>query len=202
MVEGNAIPASSVMPFSASERPSRSAVLIVNTRARRGEEWFARAQEHLRSQGVTIEAAHALDDPSLLPERAQELLDRGAKLVVIGGGDGSFRNVAGMMAEKDAVLGILPLGTVNDLARNLGIPTDLEAACRVIAEGKVARIDVGRANDHYFLITASLGFSAQVQRELTPGLKRWFGPMGYFLASLRALHHVRHLRITIHTEEG
>ncbi|HZT41755.1 MAG TPA: YegS/Rv2252/BmrU family lipid kinase [Chthonomonadaceae bacterium] len=201
MVKNNAVPVSTVTPFSASERSSRSAVLIVNTKARRGQDWYVQAQEHLRAQGVTVEAAYPLADPSLLPEVTGEALDRGARLIVIGGGDGSFRCVAGMMAAKDAILGILPLGTVNDLARNLGIEADLEAACRVIAEGQSARIDVGQANDHYFLITASLGFSAQVQQELTPGLKKWFGPLGYFVASLRALHHVRHLRITIRGEE-
>ena len=202
MAESNAFPIPSATPFSESEGASRRAVLIVNTKARRGQEWFAQAQEYLRSQGVEVEAAHALKDPSRLPEVAREALDHGAKLVVIGGGDGSFRSVAGMIAEKDAVLGILPLGTVNDLARNLGIELNLEAACRVIADGHVTRIDVGRANDHYFLITASLGFSGQVQRELSPGLKKWFGPMGYLLASIRAMHHVRHLHITIRSEKS
>jgi diacylglycerol kinase (ATP) len=178
----------------------QSAVLIVNTRARRGQEWFAQAQDCLRAHGVEITASHALKDPSRLPDLVEESIAHGAKLVVVGGGDGSFRSVAGHFAHKDVALGVLPLGTVNDLARNLGIADNVEAACAVIAEGHTAQIDLGQANDDYFLITASLGFSAQTQHALSPALKKVFGPMGYLVASVLALRRLRDLKIILKGE--
>lgn len=181
---------------------TRSATLIVNTKARRGQECYTQAQECLRAGGVTVEAAHALDDPARLPEVIQDSLARGAKLLVVGGGDGSFRTVAGLLAHTDAVLGLLPLGTVNDFARNLGIDVDMQAACQVITEGRVARIALGQANDHYFVITASLGFSAQSQLALTPRLKKAFGPYGYVVAGLLALRSLRVLAVTFQSEQG
>jgi diacylglycerol kinase family enzyme len=86
---------------------------------------------------------------------------------------------------------------VNDFARNLGIDPDLEAACRTIAEGQTATIDVGRANDECFLITASLGVSALTQKVLTPRLKRLLGPLGYVVASLLIWRRLRQLHLTV-----
>ena len=183
-----------------SERTPQKAVLIVNTKARRGQKWFARSQDCLHASGVEITASHAVKDPSRLPDLVQESIAHGAKRIVIGGGDGSFRSVAGYFAHKDISLGVLPLGTVNDLARNLGIEDNVEAACKVIAEGHTAQIDLGQANDDYFLITASLGFSAQAQHTLSPALKKAFGPLGYLVASVLALRRLRDLKITLHQE--
>jgi YegS/Rv2252/BmrU family lipid kinase len=178
--------------------------LIVNTKARRGQEWFEQAQVCLRESGVRIDDAHALDDPAGLPDAVRSAMLRGVKRVIVGGGDGTFRTVANLLARTDVTLGVLPLGTVNDFARNLGIEASVEAACRVIAEGYTARIDVGQANDDIFLLTASIGFAAQSQTALKPQLKRMFGPFGYLVASLVALRRLRTLQVTIrandHTE--
>jgi diacylglycerol kinase (ATP) len=176
------------------------ATLIVNTRARRGQEWFEKAQICLRESGVRIDDAHALEDPAGLPDAVRAAVKRGAKRVIVGGGDGTFRTVANLLAQTDVTLGVLPLGTVNDLARNLGIQCDVEAACRVIAEGCVASIDVGQANDEVFLLTASVGFSAQSQTALKPALKRMLGPFGYLAASLVALRRLRELEVCIRAE--
>lgn len=184
------------------ERTPRNAVLVVNTKARRGQEWFGQAQDCLRSKGITIDAARALEDPSRLPDVLRQSLSEGAKLIIVGGGDGSLRCAAGILAEQEAALGVLPLGTVNDFARNLGIEPNVESACEVIAEGQVARVDVCRANEEPFLITASLGFSAQMQQQLTPELKKRFGPFGYLIASIRALRSLRQLTIRISCAEA
>jgi diacylglycerol kinase family enzyme len=97
---------------------------------------------------------------------------------------------------------VLPLGTVNDFARNLGIEAEVGAACAVIAEGYVARIDLGQANEHTFVITASLGFSTQTQDALSPRLKRALGPFGYAVAGALALRRLRDLPLTLHSEQG
>jgi YegS/Rv2252/BmrU family lipid kinase len=180
----------------------RTATLIVNTRARRGAEWFAQARDCLKASGVRIEAAHALEEPERLPHMVGASVDSGAKLVVVGGGDGSFRCVAGILAGTDTVLGVLPLGTVNDFARNLGIEPNVEEACSVIAAGNVARVDLGQANEDYYLITASLGFSSITQQLLVPRLKKALGPCGYVAASILAWRRLRRFEITVESEQA
>jgi YegS/Rv2252/BmrU family lipid kinase len=177
--------------------PTGDAVLIVNAKARNGEEWFQRAKEGLQARGVTVVAAHDVQEPAQLQDLVRNALKQGARRLIVGGGDGTFRSIAGLLIRKEVTLGVLPLGTVNDLARNLGIAPDVETACDVIAAGHVEQIDVGQANDDFFLITASLGFSAQSQLALKPELKKRFGPFGYLVASAMALRGLRPTRIEL-----
>jgi YegS/Rv2252/BmrU family lipid kinase len=186
-------------PHSVGRTPD-AASLIVNTRARRGQEWYEKAQICLRENGVRIADCHAITEPATLPEAVRTATRRGIKRVIVGGGDGTLRAVANQLANTDITLGVLPLGTVNDLARNLGIKPEVEAACRVIADGYTVRIDTGQANGEVFLLTASVGFSAQSQTALKPELKRMFGPFGYLAASLMALRSLRQMRVRVCSE--
>jgi diacylglycerol kinase (ATP) len=175
----------------------RSAALIVSTGSRHGQEWFDSGRRLLDESGVTIESATKVDRPGGLRDSVEQAVKAGSKLVIIGGGDGSLRTAASVLSHTDVTLGVLPLGTVNDFARNLGIEPTLEAACKVISEGRTALIDVGRANDEVFLITASCGLSALTQTSLTPRLKKVLGPLGYLVASLIAWRRLRHLHVTL-----
>lgn len=83
------------------------------------------------------------------------------------------------------------MGTANDLARTLAIPTDLVAAADVIVAGHRRRIDVGTVNGHPFFNVASIGLSAELAHELSPELKRRWGRLGYALAALRVLLRAR-----------
>ena len=121
-------------------------------------------------------------DPVRLPEIVQGAIAQGHKLIVVGGGDGTISSVVDHFAYRDAVLGILPLGTANSFARALGIPLDLAGAAEILTGGgKVADVDLGRINDDYFANTAAIGLPALVGRNLPHGLKRWFGKFGYIL---------------------
>lgn len=175
----------------------KCAALIVSTGARHGQEWFDNGKRLLEESGVKIESATKVDKGSRLRGHIEAALESGSKFIIIGGGDGSLRTAATVLAHTDATLGVLPLGTVNDFARNLGIAPTLEGACKVIADGRTALINVGKANDDYFLITASCGVSALTQKILTPQMKRLLGPIGYFVASLVAWRKVRHLHVTL-----
>jgi diacylglycerol kinase (ATP) len=176
--------------------------LIVNTKARTGEVALAQAEQRLKEHGVALQSVHSVKKGSHLSEAIQQSLREGAEIVVIGGGDGSLRTAAGFLVHTEVALGVIPLGTVNDFARNLGIEATIESACRVIAEGHTALVDVGQANEDIFLITASLGFSAEAQHALSPGLKRVLGPFGYVAASLLVLNRLRGMHITIQSEQG
>lgn len=97
---------------------------------------------------------------------ASQAVDRGATLVIAAGGDGTIEEVAMALIHRPATLGILPLGTMNNLARALGIPLDLPNAALLLAVGATRHIDVGRVItpddrlDGYFLETAGIGLSA------------------------------------------
>ena len=168
----------------------RSAALIVNTRSRQGRTSTATALNYLRFMGVPVAAAHAVNDPSRLAETVRETLSDGHDLIVLGGGDGSVSSVAHLLAHTDATLGLLPLGTANDFARTLGIPFDLEEACRTVARGTAVSADLGLAGGDpgggHFVNVASMGLGGAAVEEISPRLKRAAGALAYPLAALLA----------------
>jgi diacylglycerol kinase (ATP) len=164
----------------------RRATLVVNARSRSGEQAFSQASELLRSLGVPIEEEYALRDPARLPETVRRAVTEGADLIVLGGGDGSVSSVVDFLVEGEAVLGLLPLGTANDFARTLGIPSDVQGACQTIAYGEVVDVDLGLAGEDYFVNVASVGLGVEVTRALSRGLKRRAGAIAYPIAAIRA----------------
>jgi len=157
--------------------------------------------------GPAIEAAFAAAgvqiDLHLIDGRAvRDAVSRvlGAPVIVIGGGDGTLGSAADIVAGSGSALGIVPLGTRNHLARELGIPPDLPGAAAVIAAGATRRIDVARANGRGFINNASIGFypslvrfrDAQTHRH---GLPKWLAAIPASYAAIRRLRHHR-LRIS------
>jgi diacylglycerol kinase family enzyme len=92
-----------------------------------------------------------------LGPRTREAVAQGAAVVAVGGGDGSLGAAAAELAGGPVPLGVLPLGTLNHFARDLGIPADLGAAARVAAGGRVAELDLGEVNGRVFLNNSSIG---------------------------------------------
>lgn len=100
-----------------------------------------------------------------LQDAARAAAGRGVDIVVAGGGDGTVSAVAGALAGTDVPLGVLPLGTLNHFAKDMGIPQDLVDAIAVLAEGRVAIVDVGCVNDRVFLNNSSVGAYAHAVRD-------------------------------------
>jgi YegS/Rv2252/BmrU family lipid kinase len=92
-----------------------------------------------------------------LSAQAQTACAAGAQVVVAAGGDGTVNAVAQVLVKTDVRLGVLPFGTRNHFARDIGMPTDLSAAIDLLARGTHRRIDVGAVNDRYFVNNASVG---------------------------------------------
>jgi diacylglycerol kinase (ATP) len=173
----------------------RPALLVVNTHSRRGAGAAETVTRVLREATVPViarDCERASDLSGLIHATKPEI-----ESVIIGGGDGTLNAALPGLLETDLPLGIIPLGTANDLARTLGIPIDLAAAARIIARGKVQRVDAGEVNGHPFFNVASIGFGVDLTRALTRDSKRRFGTVGYAVAALRALSRLRPFRAEI-----
>ncbi len=111
----------------------------------------------------------------------------GARLVLAAGGDGTVRAAAEGVWGSAAVLGILPLGTANVLARNLGIPRKLEAAIQVALFGRDRALDVGRTHEGLFLVAAGMGLDARMVSALEARARHRVGLVAYVASALRHL---------------
>jgi YegS/Rv2252/BmrU family lipid kinase len=168
-------------------KQNKEAVLIVNTHSRKGRDLFFKAIDLLEDRGIVLTSTFPVHDPVRLPQIVQDSIERGAKFVIVGGGDGTISSVVDFFAYRDAVLGLLPLGTGNSFVRTLGIPVSLEGAVDVIAGGKVVNVDLGLAGDDYFANVSSIGLSTVVARKISRQLKRRFGRIAYGIAGATVL---------------
>jgi YegS/Rv2252/BmrU family lipid kinase len=178
------------------EQP-RTVALIVNRRARRGDEDFALARQLLGDAGIETCHAAAIDDPAQLGSEVDAALRRQPDALVVGGGDGTVASVASRLRNRAVPLGVLPLGTANSFARSLDIPTRLEDAIATIAAGHVVEVDMGRIGSSYFANSAAIGLAGDVADGDLDALKRRFGRVGYLLGGLPRFlaHRPFHARI-------
>lgn len=182
-------------------RDANSVAVVINAGARRAA-LPDLAVEKLQKAGLPISSVHHVRQGSELPGTLKRVVAGGHDMVVVGGGDGTVSFAAGQLAGTGTVLGILPLGTANDLARTLDIPGGLDAACTALADGKVVDIDLGRANGWPFLNVASVGLSVGVTESLSPRLKRYLGPMAYGVAAVRAYSRHKPFRARLEFPDG
>jgi YegS/Rv2252/BmrU family lipid kinase len=168
---------------------TRRALLLLNRKARNGGLDITETLDVLRDGGITLEE-RGCDSSAAMAETIRS----GARefdLVIVGGGDGTLNCSAPGLVATGLPLGILPLGTANDLARTLGIGPDPVAAARTIVAGHLRPLDLGEVNGRLFFNVASLGFSAELARELTREAKKRWGTLGYALAGARLLARTR-----------
>ncbi|MBD1853612.1 lipid kinase [Leptolyngbya sp. FACHB-711] len=165
------------------------ALLLVNRQSRHGKDKLEEAIDYLRESGLEwIEATPK--NPGMIANLIRQHQDS-VDCVIIGGGDGTLNAAIPGLVETQLPLGILPLGTANDLARTLNIPTTLAEACQIITERKIEQIDVGWVNGKYFFNVASIGLSVQITRKLNKDTKQKWGVFAYPIAAIQALRHSR-----------
>ncbi len=185
--------------LSAAIREGRRASVMVNTRSRRGKRLYPAVLAQLRAAGFTILGSFPTDRANGLDASLGAAMDLQPDLLIVGGGDGTLSEAARRLAYRDMALGILPLGTTNNFARTLSIPVDLPSAIGVLAAGKVADVDLGRAGDAIFANLVSAGLSSRVAAAVPHQLKRVAGRAAYPLTALAALprHQPMHATITV-----
>jgi YegS/Rv2252/BmrU family lipid kinase len=181
----------------------REAVLIVNTRSRRGQKLFREAAAKLEAAGIRLTAKHSIRRPDRdLIRTMQGAVRGGTPMVIVGGGDGSLSCTVDEVVDRDCVFALLPLGTANSFARTLGIPVDLDGAIQTIATGKRRRIDVGAIDGDYFANASSIGLSPMIGQTIPHKLKRYLGRPGYLLWSLWCLARLHSFRLTVEGPHG
>jgi diacylglycerol kinase (ATP) len=126
----------------------------------------------------------------------------GCDLIVAAGGDGTLNEVVNGIGEKthQARIGLLPLGTGNDFARSLALPTDLDAALEVLRTGRARAVDLVRVTSdrvRHFVNVSAGGFSAVVDEKLTPEIKETWGPLAYARSAAAALPELRAYRTNV-----
>ena len=135
--------------------------------------------------------------------RCKAIAERGDPLVIVGGGDGSISAAAAALVGSETKLGILPFGTLNHFARDLGIPTGLDEAARLIASGSERRVDIGEMNGRVFINNSAIGLyplmviDRDLQRKRLGRSKR----LAMIVASLRTLGRFNHHRLTLTVNE-
>lgn len=133
-------------------------------------------------------------------EAARTALRRGSTTLIAAGGDGTVSAVAAAVVDAGAVLGVLPVGTLNHFAKDLHIPLDIEEAARVIAAGKVKRVDVAEVNGRVFINNSSLGVYPHMVMFREEHLKKGLGKWGaLFRAAVAVLRRVPFLQVRLST---
>ncbi|WP_224705726.1 lipid kinase [Devosia aquimaris] len=178
----------------------RRALMLVNPNSRRGDTALDTVQERLSAGGVDVTVEH-LGTPDQVPGQIVAMRHQ-ADLVIVCGGDGTLNAAADGVVKTGLPMGILPMGTANDLARTLRIPENLDLAADIIIAGRQTRIDLGEVNGHPFFNVASMGLSVDLARGLTPEVKRRWGKLGYALAAFRVLRQAKRFRAEIISENG
>jgi diacylglycerol kinase (ATP) len=156
-------------------------IVILNPAA--GNEQAKRWQERVQSviHGCPIRVTSHSGEAEALARRAVE---EGFARIVAAGGDGTVNQVANGIAGSNAALGLLPLGTVNVFAMELGLPLhNLELCWDIIEGANIRLVDLPSANGKYFVQLAGVGLDAQVVKETSLAFKRSFGPLSYLISA-------------------
>jgi diacylglycerol kinase family enzyme len=136
-------------------------------------------REVLAAEGVADLLWYEVSDIRAASERARRARQEGADLVFIWGGDGTLQRCIDGLANTGATIAIMPAGTANLLAANLGIPTDLRKAVKIGLYGARRPLDTGSVNGEHFAVMAGAGFDALTVRDADSGLKGSIGSAAY-----------------------
>lgn len=171
------------------------ALFLINRRARKGSTSVEDAARRLSSAGMQLIEPDVGDRDTMSTVIRDHMST--VDLVIIGGGDGTLNTAVQSLVDTGLPLGILPLGTANDLARTLKLPSSPLAAAEIILQSRTRFLDLGVVNGHLFFNVASIGFSADLARNLTAEAKKRLGTLGYAAGALKLLSESRPFTVYI-----
>ncbi len=164
-------------------------ICLILHRKSANEPYVKEAVKTVRNEGIKLRVLVPWNKAEK-PKVVREALERGAVRIIAGGGDGTINAVAKALVgdgreKPKTTMGVLPLGTANDFARGCGLPSDDLTECLRIACTREARLmDVGKANDRFFINVASAGFGAEITATTPAELKKKLGGTAYSLVGL------------------
>jgi diacylglycerol kinase (ATP) len=141
----------------------------------------------LEAAGFSDPIWYEVNKSKKAPTYARRAHAEGAKLIFVWGGDGMVQRCIDALAGKGAVLAIVPAGTANLLASNLGVPKDITEAVRIGLGGRRRPLDTGSVNGEHFAVMAGAGFDARMIGEADRGLKDRFGRAAYIWTGAKSL---------------
>jgi diacylglycerol kinase (ATP) len=176
---------------------SRRVLVIYNPVAGpRQRRQFGKALRHLTMAGCTV-AVRETVAAGAAGMLARAALDEDHDVIVAAGGDGTINEIINAVAGTSAVLGLIPLGTANVLAAEIGLPTDPRGVAEVIAHGRLQQIYLGTVGNRRFTMMASFGFDAQAVDRVNIPLKRRLGKLAYVASALGAWFRHRDVRFSL-----
>ena len=179
-------------------------LLVVNPNSRSAAQAEGQLEQALRHSGFEPLGGRIGDATELREVLARHAggLSPETDRIFVAGGDGTINGLLPILVQAPLPVVLLPLGTANDLARTLGLPSDIEAAAAVARDGIATPIDLGRVNGHLFANVASIGLGPKVTERLSQATKDYLGALGYGRALLVAYQEVRPFRCRIRVDEG
>ena len=144
-------------------------------------------RETLDAAGVTDPLWYEVNKSKKAPKQARKALDAGAELVLVWGGDGMTQRSVDALAGSGVTVGLLPAGTANLLAANLGIPTKLSEAVQIALHGKNRALDLGTFEGEHFAVMAGAGFDATLVGGADRKAKAKLGRLAYLRSGLTGL---------------
>ena len=153
----------------------------------------------LEAEGVTDPQWFEVTKSRQAPKKVKQALDNGAELVFAWGGDGLVQQCVNVLAGSKATLAILPAGTANLFATNLGIPKDIDAGVRIGLRGSRRKLDVGKVNGERFAVMAGAGFDARMIGDANGNLKDKLGRLTYIWTGSKNLR-AKPFRATIRVD--
>lgn len=178
----------------------RDLVFIVNGKSRTGAAQAEAAKAALEAGGFNVTGFSVTTSPSEFNVELGKWVSQRQPLIAVGGGDGTLRSAAEKIAGTDSTIAVVPLGTGNAWATDLGIPAALPEMAKALASAKAESIDLGMANGQGFVNVATIGLTSLIARNLPSKLKGRFGKLVYLPAVIRSLAELRAFDLTIDTE--
>ncbi len=175
-------------------------LLIINSGSRQGEQNRELILEEFKKQQVEV-----IYDENITPNRYTDYILKYSDqvdAVVVGGGDGTVSLALEGIIKSGQKLGVLPLGTANNLARNLNVPNSLPEAIQVLIKGFTKKIDVATVNDQYFLNVVGLGLSAQINHGIRKDAKKYFGVLAYIYYAIKIARKLQPMSVSLITAAG
>jgi diacylglycerol kinase family enzyme len=186
-----------------SVRAQTAVIINATSGANDKEEAYARLQEFFKERGGEGFRLMLARTGAEIEEMARRAIAEDYQTIVAGGGDGTVSAVASKLVGTTRTLGVLPMGTLNHFAKDMGIPLDLEAAAAVLLEGREVMVDVGEVNGRSFVNNSSLGLYPHIVRhrekqQARLGRGKW---TAFFWATLAVLRRYPFLNVRLSTDD-